>query len=56
MAYPNLKRDRELFKIITKDDEMRELKYKTEKQQYGKVLHSPNTDIDVYETIYQTLN
>ena len=56
MAFPNLKRDRELFKITTKDDEMRELEWKTEKQHYGKVLNSPNTDNDDYETLYQTFN
>ena len=37
-TYPNLNNDSELLKIKTKDDEIEELKYKTEKHDHEKKL------------------
>ena len=38
MTYTILKDDPALLKIAAKDDEIEEIKYKTEKQDYEKVL------------------
>ena len=44
MAYPNLKIDTELLKIKTKDDQLGELQYKTEKHDYENILDSLKID------------
>ena len=40
MAYPKLNNDPELLKIKRKDDENKEIKYKTEKHDQEKILKS----------------
>ena len=37
-TYPNLNNETKLFKIKTKDDEIEELKYKTEKHGHENIL------------------
>ena len=41
MTHPNIKEDLELLKIKTKDDQLKELQYKTEKHDYENILKSP---------------
>ena len=45
-TYPNLNNEPELLKIRTKDDEIRDLKYKTGKYNYENILKSPKIDIE----------
>ena len=46
MTYPNLNQDPELLKIETEDDEIDELKYKTEKHDHENILKSLKIDND----------
>ena len=39
-TYPNLKKDTELLKVKTKDDEIKDLKFKTEKHNIENILKS----------------
>ena len=36
-SYPNLNSDPELLKIKTRDDEIEDMKYETEKHDHGKI-------------------
>ena len=54
--YPNLKTEAELLKITTKDDEIRELKYKTEKHDHENILKSLKVDNEYYKKNYKNLN
>ena len=56
MAYPNLSKDPELLKIKTKDDQLRELQYKTEKHDLENISKSLKIDNDYYEWKYKSLN
>ena len=48
--YPNLKSDDvELFKIKTKDDQLKELQYKTEKHDFENILKSLKNDNESYK-------
>ena len=49
MAYADLKIDTELLKIKTKDDQLKELQYKTKKQDYENVLESLKIDNENYK-------
>ena len=42
--YPDLKNDVNLLKVTTKDDEIKELKYKTEKHDHENILKSLKID------------
>ena len=42
--YPDLKNDVELLKIKTKDDQLKELQYKTEKHDHENILKSLKAD------------
>ena len=54
---PNLKTDDvELLKIKTKDDQLKELQYKTEKHDHENVLKSLKADNESYEKKYNSLN
>ena len=44
MTYRNLNQDPDLLKIKTKDDEIDELKYKTEKHDHENILKSLKID------------
>ena len=56
-VYPNLKSDDvELIKIKTKDDQLKELQYKTEKHDYENILKSLKIDNEYYKKKYKSLN
>ena len=56
-TYPNLKNeDPTLLKITTKHDEIKDLKYKTEKHDHEKILKSPKVDNECYTMKYKSLN
>ena len=55
-TYPDIKNDPELLKIKTRDDEIKELKYQTEKHDYEKILKSLKVDNDYYKKKYKSLN
>ena len=40
MTYPNLNNEPELLKIRSKDDQLKELQYKTEKHDFQNILKS----------------
>ena len=44
MAYPNINGDAELLKIKTRDDEIKTLKYQTEKHDRENILKSLKSD------------
>ena len=54
--YPTLKNDAELLKITTKDDEIKTLKYKTEKHDYENILKNLKNDNEYYKKKYNSLN
>ena len=54
--YPNLNNEPELLKIKAKDDETKEIKYKTEKHDHEKSLKSFKIDNDYYKMKYKNLN
>ena len=56
MAYPNLNNDAELLKIKTRDDEIKSLKYQTEKHDYENILKSLKIDSEYYKKKYKNLN
>ena len=47
-TYPNLNNDPELLKRKTKDDEIKNLKYETEKHDHEKFLKSAKIDNECY--------
>ena len=56
-VYPNLKTDDvELLKIKTKDDQLKELQYKTEKHNFDNILKSLKNDNESYKKKYKSLN
>ena len=55
-AYSDLKSDVELLKIKTKDDQLTELQYKTEKHDFENILKSLKNDNDYYKKKYNNLN
>ena len=54
--YPDLKNDVELLKIKTKDDQLKELQYKTEKHDHENILKSLKVDNEYYKKKYKSLN
>ena len=55
--YTNLKNeDPTLLKLTTKDDQLRELQYKTEKHDYENILKSLKNDNEYYKKKYKSLN
>ena len=54
--YPNLKNEPELLKIKTRDDEIKNLKYQTEKHDYEKILMSLKIDNEYYRKKSKSLN
>ena len=56
-TYPNLKTDDvELLKIKTKDDQLKELQYRTEKHDHENILKSLKIDNENYKKKYKILN
>ena len=55
-TYPNLKNDVELLKIKTRDDEIKALKYQTEKHDHENILKSLKVDNEYYKKKYKSLN
>ena len=56
MAYPSLNNDPELLKIKTKDDQLKELQYRTEKHDYENILKSLKADNEKNKKIYKSIN
>ena len=56
MSYPNIKNEPELLRYKTRDDEIRNLKYQTEKHDQEKILKSLIIDNEFYKKKYKTLN
>ena len=54
--YPDLKNDVELLKIKTRDDQLKELNYKTEKHDHENILKSLKSDSEYYKKRYKSLN
>ena len=52
--YPNI--EPELLKIKTRDDQLKELQYKTEKHDFDNILKSPKADIEKYKKKDKSLN
>ena len=48
-TYPDLKNEPELLKIKTRDDEIKNLKYQTEKHDHENILKSPKSDNESYK-------
>ena len=55
-TYPNLNNDPELLKIKTKDDQLKDLQYKTEKHDYQNILKSLKIDNEYFKKKYKSLN
>ena len=56
-TYPNLNEsEATLLKITTKGDEIKELKYKTEKHDHENILKSLKIDNEYYKKKYKSLN
>ena len=55
-TYPDLKNEPELLKIKTRDDEIKKLKYQTEKHDYENILKSLKVDNEYYKKKYKSLN
>ena len=55
-TYPDLKNEPELLKIKTRDDEIKNLKYQTEKHDYENILKSLKVDNEYYRKRYKSLN
>ena len=56
MTYPNISNDPELLKIKTKDDQLKELQYKTEKHDHENILKSLKNDNESIQKKYKSLN
>ena len=54
--YPDLKNEPELLKIKTRDDEIKSLKYQTEKHDFENILKSLKSDNESYKKKYKSLN
>ena len=54
--YPDLKNDVKLLKIKTRHDEIKNLKYQTEKHDYENILKSLKVDNEYYKKKYKSLN
>ena len=48
-TYPNLNNEPELLEIKTRDDEIKNLKYQTEKHDYENILKSPEAENEKYK-------
>ena len=55
-TYPDIKNEPELLKIKTRDDEIKNLKYQTEKHDFENILKSLKNDNEYYKKKYKSLN
>ena len=55
-VYSNLMKDATLLKVKTKDDEIKELKYKAEKHDYENILKSLKIDNEFYKKKFKSLS
>ena len=55
-TYPKLNNEPELLKIKTRDDEIKNLKYQTEKHDFENILKSLKNDNESYKKKYKSLN
>ena len=55
-GYPNINNEPELLKIKTRDDEIKNLKYQTEKHDHKIILKSLKNDNEYYKKKYKSLN
>ena len=55
-TYPDLKNESELLKIKTRDDQLKELQYKTERHDHENILKSLKNDHEYYNKKYKSLN
>ena len=55
-TYPDLKNEPEILKIKTKDDQLKELQYRTEKHDYENILKSLKADNEKYKKKYKSIN
>ena len=51
-TYPDLKNEVEILKIKTRDDEIKNLKYQTEKHHHENILKSLKCDNEYYKKKY----
>ena len=54
-TYPKLNNEPELLKIGSKDDQLKELQYRTEKHDHENILKSPQSDSESYRKKYKAL-
>ena len=52
-TFPNLNNEPELLKIKTKDDEIKDLKYRTQNNDRGNILKSLKIDNECYKKKYK---
>ena len=55
-TYPNLNNEPEFLKMKTRDDEIKNLKYQTEKHDHENILKSLKIDNEYYRKKYKSLN
>ena len=55
-TYPDFKNEPEILKIKTRDDEIKNLKYQTEKHDHENILKSLKSDNEYYKKKYKSLN
>ena len=55
-TYPDLKNEPELLRIKTRDDEIKNLQYQTEKHDHENILKSLKIDNEYYKKKYKSLN
>ena len=55
-TYPNLKNEPEMLNIKTRDDEIKNLKYQTEKHDHENILKSLKADNEKHKKNYKSLN
>ena len=55
-TYPNLNNEPELLKIRSKDDQLKELQYKTEKHDHENIIKSLKNDNESIKKKYKSLN
>ena len=55
-TYPNLNNEPELLKIKTRDEEIKNLKYQTEKHDHENILKSLKSDNEYYKKKYKSLS
>ena len=53
--YPYINNEPELLEVKTRDDEIKNLKYQTEKHYHGNILKSPKIDNEYYKKKYKSL-